>query len=132
MGLTAEKGYYMLFILVTMHYQTVVETPEFIKQANLCMDEESREAFIDYIAKNPLAGELIPRTGGARKIRWTSDSNQGKRGGSRVIYYFHDEIMPIFLFTAYAKSQKDNLTASEENALKFIIKQLVASYKRSS
>ena len=77
---------------------TIVETPEYIKQAKNCMDEVSRESFISYIAEYPLDGDLIPETGGARKIRWASDSHRGKRGGARIIYYFHSENMPIFLF----------------------------------
>ncbi len=64
--------------------QVVVETPEFIKQAARCMDKISWNGFIDYIAENPEAGDIIVGTGGARKIRWTGDSNKGKRGGVRV------------------------------------------------
>jgi hypothetical protein len=109
--------------------QTVVETPEFIKQAESCLDEESYNGFIDFIAKNPLSGDLIPGTGGARKIRWQSEQHQGRRGGARVIYYYHDQDMPIFLFTAYKKNQKENLTAAEKNALKKIISMIVKIYK---
>jgi mRNA-degrading endonuclease RelE of RelBE toxin-antitoxin system len=101
--------------------QTVVETPEFIKQAGSCLDEESCSSFIDFIAKNPLSGDLIPGTGGARKIRWQSEQNQGKRGGARVIYYYHDQNIPIFLFTAYKKNQKENL--------KKVIEMIVKVYK---
>jgi hypothetical protein len=81
--------------------QVVAEMPEYIKQARLCMDEQSRVSFINYIAKHPLDGDLITGTGGARKIRWTSDINQGKRAGARIIYYYHNQKIPIFLFTAY-------------------------------
>jgi mRNA-degrading endonuclease RelE of RelBE toxin-antitoxin system len=108
--------------------QVVVETPEYIKQANLCMDAKSREDFINYIASHPKAGDLITGTGGARKVRWTSDSNQGKRGGSRVIYYFHNENMPIFLFTAYSKNTRENITSSEKNALKLVITSIIKAY----
>lgn len=45
--------------------QVVVEMPEYIKQAKLCMDEHSRVSFINYIAENPLDGDLITGTGGA-------------------------------------------------------------------
>lgn len=109
--------------------QTVVETPEFIKQANRCMDKVSWDGFIDYIARNPMAGDLIVGTGGARKIRWTSDHNKGKSGGSRVIYHYHDQSMPIFLFTAFEKNQRANLSTAERNILKEIIKQIVKHYK---
>lgn len=110
--------------------QTVVETPEFIKQAKDCMDDKTRESFIDFIAKNPLEGDLIQGTGGARKIRWQVEEHKGKRGGARVIYYFHDQDMPIFLFTAYKKNQKEDLTASEKIALRKIIKLIASAYGR--
>lgn len=109
--------------------QTVVETTEYIKQASSCMDEASRTGFIDYIARNPSAGVLIPGTGGARKIRWASSEFKGKRGGSRVIYYYHNQNKPIFLFTAYGKNQRENITKEECNLLRKIIKQIVDEYE---
>jgi hypothetical protein len=109
--------------------QTVVETPEFIKQAKTCMDESSKERFIEFIAKNPSAGELIPGGGGARKVRWASYAHEGKRGGARVIYYYHNKGLPIFLFTAYGKNQKANISMSEKNALSKIIKLIVQTYR---
>src|SRR5690349_10933366 len=110
--------------------QTVVETPEFIKQAKSCMNDKEREDFINFIAKNPSDGDLIQGTGGARKIRWQADAHKGKRGGARIIYYFHDENIPIFLFTAYKKNQKDDLTTTEKTILRKIIKLIVAEYER--
>ncbi len=104
-----------------MKLQTVVETPEFIRQAKECMDDKTRNNFIDYIGKNPLAGEVITGTGGARKVRWQMDAHSGKRGGVRVIYYYHDQDMPIYLFTTYKKSQRDNITDEEK---KFCIRLL--------
>lgn len=108
--------------------QTVVETPEFIKQSSVCMDDTTRKDFIDHIAANPSKGALIVGTGGARKIRWASDANTGKSGGVRIIYYYHSLNIPIFLFTAYGKSQKGNLTQGERNLLKSIIMQIVDAY----
>ena len=97
-----------------MTLQTIVETPEFIKKANECMNDETRSHFINFIAKAPLAGDVIQGTGGARKIRWQNDFYSGKRGGVRIIYYYHDEKMPIFLFTVYKKNQRENITAKEK------------------
>jgi mRNA-degrading endonuclease RelE of RelBE toxin-antitoxin system len=109
--------------------QTVVETPEFIKQAKSCMDKQAKDEFISYIAQNPFSGDLISGTGGARKIRWQNEASKGKRGGVRIIYYFYDKKIPIFLFTAYGKSQKANLSQSEKSALGKIIKQVVETYE---
>ena len=109
--------------------QTVVETSSYTKQAETCMDKQSREDFIAYIAQNPTEGDLIKDTGGARKIRWTSNFNQGKRGGSRVIYYYYDPSIPIFLFSAYGKNQKETLTNDDKKELRKIMKQIVESYR---
>ncbi len=109
--------------------QVVVETPEFIKEAKRCMDDTSQKGFIDFIAANPLAGDIIVGTGGARKVRWSSNSHQGKRGGARAIYYYHNPCIPIFLFTAYGKNAKANLSKVELNALRKIIKQIVNTYE---
>jgi mRNA-degrading endonuclease RelE of RelBE toxin-antitoxin system len=109
--------------------QTVVETPEFIKQSTSCMDSEVIENFINFIAKNPTDGEIISGTHGVRKIRWASNVNEGKRGGVRIIYYYHNQGMPIFLFTVYKKNQKDNLTMSEKNILGKIVRQIVTTYE---
>ena len=92
-------------------------------------DKISWNGFVDYIAGNPEAGDIIVGTSGARKIRWTGDSNKGKRGGVRVIYYYHDSNMPIFLFTAYGKQHKANLSKLERSSLKIIIKQIVDNYE---
>lgn len=111
--------------------QTVVETPEFLRQAKVYMQEDLKSEFIDFIAKNPLAGELIPGTGGARKVRWSSGTHQGKRGGVRIIYYYTDQRVPIFLLTVYSKNQKANLTNAEKNLLLNINKLIVKNYRGS-
>lgn len=99
--------------------QVVVETSEFIKQAEACMDQDLKDNFIHYIAKNPLPGDLISGAGGARKVR-LAGTNKGKSGG--VIYYYYNLGNPIFLFTAYGKNQRANIAMNEKNLLKKIIK----------
>lgn len=110
--------------------QTVIETPEFIKQINKFLGDRERLDFINFIAKNPLEGDLIKGTGGARKIRWHVDANKGKSGGARIIYYYHNEDVPIFLLTAYKKNQKENLTEAEKIIVRKIIKLLATEYER--
>ena len=109
--------------------QVVVETAEYIKQANKCMDAKSQKEFVDYIARNPVVGDIMVGTGGVRKIRWTGDSNRGKRGGVRVIYYYHNNAMPIFLFTVYAKNEKDDLSKAECTMLYTVTKNMVKAYE---
>ena len=71
------------------------------------------------LAMNPELGDLIPRTGGARKVR-----HIGKRGQSRVIYYYHFGDDEIFFLACYSKSVKADLTAGETKALAAIIKDI--------
>ena len=87
--------------------------------------------FINYIAGNPSKGALIVGTGGARKIRWTADVNQGKSGGVRVLYYYHNQSVPIFLFTVFGKNKKANITQNERNLLKTIINKIVQAYEEN-
>jgi len=110
---------------------TVVETAEFLKRANRLMTDWMRESLVAYLGTNPEAGEIIPETGGVRKIRWALEG-MGKRGGARVIYYFHSERLPLFLLTAYAKNRKVNLSMAERNAMKRLIPALVAGYPRKA
>ena len=106
---------------------TVVETQEFLRRAKPLMSESERTDLVAFVGTNPEAGEIIPGTGGVRKIRWALEG-AGKRGGARVIYYYHDERLPVFLLSAYAKNQKADLSQSERNMMKRLVPALVAGY----
>ena len=82
---------------------TVAETPIFVKQADAVWSAEDRLEFIDFIASNPEAGDLIAATGGIRKVRW-SRAGSGKCGGVRVIYFFYDEGRPLYLLRQKRKT----------------------------
>jgi hypothetical protein len=96
---------------------TVVETLLFQKQWPLYWTEEERGAFASYLAKNPEAGDVIPESGGMRKVRW-SRAGSGKSGGVRIIYYTKLSNGQIFLLTLYAKSKTDNLTGPKLKEIK--------------
>lgn len=91
---------------------TVVETPIFQKQAEKIWSENERLGFIDWIADNPLAGDVIPGAGGARKVRWTV-AGKGKRGGSRVIYFNLSAEGVLLLVAVYAKTEQANIAAKD-------------------
>lgn len=84
---------------------------------------------IAFVAANPEAGRVIPGTGGVRKLRWAA-KGKGKSGGARIIYYFHNKSIPIFMLSAYAKGEKTNLSKAEQNALKKSVPQLLSEYAR--
>lgn len=100
-----------------------------MKKASAIFDDEELAALIAFVAANPAAGRVIPETGGIRKLRWAA-RGKGKRGGARVIYYFHNESFPVFLLSAYAKSEKADLSKAERNALKKLVPQLLSGYTR--
>jgi len=92
--------------------RTVVELPTFQKQAARVWADDDRTAFIDWIAINPDAGDVIPNAQGVRKVRW-SRAGSGKSGGVRVIYFNQTALQEIWLLAVYAKSDRANMTANE-------------------
>jgi hypothetical protein len=94
---------------------TVVETPSFTRLWPDYWTEDERGEFCAWIAGSPLAGDVVPRTGGVRKVRW-SRSGSGKQDGVRVIYYNRLADGRIWLLLIYAKSARDNLPAHVLNA----------------
>ncbi|WP_159918333.1 DNA-binding protein [Pantoea sp. 18069] len=94
--------------------QTVIEHPTFQRQAASIWSEDERHEFIDWIAANPLAGDVIPGAEGARKVRW-SVQGRGKRGGARVIYFNYTEEGVLELFAVYVKTEREDMPASDIN-----------------
>jgi len=96
---------------------TVAETGLFMRQADDVWDAVERNAFVDFIARNPEAGDIIPDTGGVRKLRWRK-AGTGKRGGVRVVYFYYDPECPIYLLMVYAKARREDMTPDEKRAAK--------------
>ena len=92
--------------------RTVIETPTFQKQADAIWTTLEREAFIDFIAENPEAGDVIPGADGARKVRWQRRGT-GKRGGTRVIYFHLVEDELVLLVMVYAKAERTNVKSKD-------------------
>lgn len=107
---------------------TLVEVGPFLRNALSLLTEDDLDALTFEIARNPRQGVVIPGTGGVRKIRWAIRGG-GKRRGARVIYYYHDDRMPIFLLAIYAKNEKVNLSQPEKNEIRKLVRELVSQYK---
>jgi len=112
-------------------HRSVVETARFLKDADRLMPESDRAELVGYIAANPEVGDLIPETGGVRKVRWALPGG-GKRGGARVVYYYHNENLPVFLLAAYGKNEKANLSKAERNAMARLVPALIQTYSEGS
>jgi hypothetical protein len=107
---------------------TVVETEPFLKDTKLLMSDAERAVLVEFVGTHPESGEVMPGTGGVRKVRWAL-TGRGKRSGARAIYYCHSQRVPVFRLAAYAKNEKADLSNAERNAMKRMIPILVAGYQ---
>ena len=80
------------------------------------MSEEERVAVVDMVAADPEAGAVVPGTGGLRKLRIPL-GGRGKRGGGRVIYWYHSEGCPVVLLFVFAKNQAEDLAPGRRRLL---------------
>ena len=110
---------------------TVAETESFQKKISKLLSIEEKENLISYLSEQPKAGDLIQGTGGIRKLRWAKGA-KGKSGGVRVIYFFHSEIMPLYLLAVFGKNEKTNITAEEKDYLSKAVKELVSYWRQKN
>jgi len=108
---------------------TVAETEPFQRKVHSLLFEDEKAELISYLSAFPNAGVLIQGTGGIRKLRWAR-SGRGKSGGVRVIYYFHNSEMPLYLLTLFGKNEKTNLSKAERNVLSSVVGELVKNWSR--
>ena len=103
---------------------TVVETPGFLADTRgLCLTDAERWSIIVWIAANPMAGDVMEGTGGARKVRFAG-KGKGKSGGYRVITFYSGTDVPVL-----AKNERANLTPKECVTLKAILAETVRTYR---
>jgi hypothetical protein len=110
---------------------TVAETGPFQRKINNLLTIEEKDDLIAYLSEHPSAGDLIQGTGGIRKLRWAR-ADRGKSGGIRVIYYFHSDMMPLYLLAAFGKNEKANISAEERSMLSKAVKELVSYWRRKN
>ena len=94
----------------------------FLRYAADVWEEAERDEFVEYIARNPLDGDVIPGFAPLRKVRW-SRSGAGKRGGTRVIYFTTLAKGTVSLLVVYPKSKTENLSKAFLKELRKIIQE---------
>jgi len=109
--------------------QEVVETRHFAARAEKFLSESERNALIDFLASDPLRGDVLAGTGGIRKVRFAK-GGRGKSGGVRVIYYFYNAEEPIYLLEVFGKNEKANLAVAERNALAKVVAEIKHQLQR--
>ena len=99
---------------------TIIETPTFENDAKKIWAEDERASFCAWLASNPEVGDVIPRSGGCRKLRWTR-AGSGKRGGVRIIYFTRLTNGEIWLLVIYSKTVKGNIPAHILKSIREVI-----------
>ncbi len=110
---------------------SVIELAGYRRRAEDLLSQPEQDAVIDLIAYEPTCGDLIPATGGLRKVR-VGRAGMGKRGGARVVYFFHDAGIPILLLAIYAKNEKSDLSAADKREFSTLTKKFVAQWRREN
>lgn len=103
-----------------MEYFGFTETDKFRTDATRLIGEDGIARLQLLLCGHPEDGDVIPGSGGIRKLRWRA-SGRGKRGGARVIYYFALSDERILLLDIYAKNEKGDLSQSEIKRLKITV-----------
>jgi hypothetical protein len=99
-----------------------IEAPAFTRYVSEYLADDEYRQLQSHLANNPDLGDLMPGTGGLRKLRWTDPRRgKGRRGGLRVIYYYFLEDQQIWLMTLYSKNEASDLTPAEKKAFKSAI-----------
>ena len=98
---------------------TVLQLPKFKAEATEPIGTVGTEAMAEYPIEHPDAGNLMPGSGGARKLRWAAKGKR-KRGGARIIYCYAVVAARIYPIRCYAKNVKTDLTADETKELRRI------------
>jgi mRNA-degrading endonuclease RelE of RelBE toxin-antitoxin system len=99
-----------------------IETPTFTREVKSLLKDDEYRLLQVALLLCPEQGDLIPRTGGLRKIRWGS-SRRGKRGGVRVIYYWDKKKETFYMLLVYSKSKQEDLTPEQAKILRRLVKE---------
>jgi hypothetical protein len=94
-----------------------IEDAGFLKRRKGLLDDDQLFALMEWLAVHPEVGNVIPGSGGLRKVRWAVKGH-GKRGGARVIYFWWIGYERILLLDIYTKGEREDLSACEIEKLK--------------
>ena len=104
--------------------RTFIEVPLFTKRwKEIGLSDNELNALQILLLKNPQSGPMMEGTGGIRKVRFPLE-NRGKSGSLRICYTDFEEYETIYLITVFTKDEQDNLTPSEKQILKKLVKSL--------
>ena len=94
---------------------TIARAVSFEKEILGFISEAELDELINFVALHPERGDVIPGTGGVRKLRWSA-GGKGRSKGLRIMYFYHDLNMPSLL-AVYSNGERARLTKREEMQL---------------
>lgn len=100
---------------------TFIESSIFERVLPAYLDDDEYSELQQYLIQNPEGGEVVPKSGGLRKVRWARPG-AGKRGGLRIIYFVRYRPDEFWMLTLYAKAKRENIPAH-------ILKQLLEAFR---
>lgn len=100
----------------------IFETPVFTRIVTSLWTDDEYHALQMALFFNPELGRVIPRSRGLRKMRWAR-SGAGKRGGARVIYYWHGPTETFFMLYAYTKAEQGDLSEQQLRTLSSVARE---------
>ena len=100
---------------------TFIESAVFERVRDVYLDDDEYAELQQFVMENPEAGQMVPGSGGVRKLRWKR-KGMGKRGGLRVIYFARYQPNEFWMLTLYAKAKQENVPAH-------ILKQLKEAFE---
>ena len=133
-NLDAEAGKVDLSIIemqTTGYPIQVVELKCVSDDLDHVLSEDEKRELIDYLAFNPEGGEVLPCTEGLRKTRWRYRHN-GKARSLRVVYYFRDLNMPLYMIAVYRTGEVIRFTKREEEEMARLVNELVMEHARKN
>lgn len=99
-----------------------IETPIFSKEVQTLLKDDEYKSLQVALLLRPEQGSIMPKSGGLRKVRWSS-KGKGKQGGLRVIYYWDNKTESFYMLLIYSKSKKDDLSPDQLQILSQIVKE---------
>jgi hypothetical protein len=100
----------------------IIETSVFTRQIQALMVDDDYRLLQEALVIRPELGNIIPGSGGVRKMRWSAQG-RGKRGGARVVYYWAVNDETLFMLLAYGKSSQENMTQAQVKILRKIVEE---------
>lgn len=107
---------------------TIAEMKNYTQDADQYFESQEHEQLKEYLAFNPEGGRVLANAGGIRLLQWPIKQS-AKKTPARVVYYFRDLNMPLYLIALYKRGERIPLAMRWRAAIKDLVEELVAQHR---